>query len=185
MKKKIFLFSILLSTTLLFGQSPKKLKNEVIASIESEKEALIEVSDKIWAAAEIAFQEKVSSKTLIEYAKANGFTVEEGVAETPTAFVATYGFGKPVIGILGEFDALPGISQNSASSQDQWIGDKQPKAIKKRYPCHCFFSIQEKIEKVVPSFESLRSCHSIGRYCKKKDRKPYAVKSNHSLKIEI
>ena len=100
MKKGILLFSLLLSTTLLFGQSSKKLKNEVIASIESEKEALIEVSDKIWAAAEIAFQEKVSSKTLIEYAKANGFTVEEGVAETPTAFVATYGSGKPVIGIL-------------------------------------------------------------------------------------
>ena len=71
------------------------------------------MSDKIWAAAEIAFQEKISSQTLIDYARANAFDVEVGVAETPTAFVATYGSGKPVIGILGEFDALPGISQKT------------------------------------------------------------------------
>jgi len=95
------------------AQNKKGLKKEVVASVESQKEALIQASDKIWAAAEIAFQEKVSSQTLIDYARANGFEVEVGVAETPTAFVATYGSGKPVIGILGEFDALPGISQQT------------------------------------------------------------------------
>src|SRR5210317_949328 len=97
----------------IYGQNKKNLKKEVIVSIESQKEDLITVSDKIWEAAEIAFQEEVSSETLIAYAKANGFNVEVGVAETPTAFVATYGSGKPVIGILGEFDALPGISQKA------------------------------------------------------------------------
>ncbi len=97
----------------LNAQKKKALKKEVIASVETQKDELITVSDKIWAAAEIAFQEKVSSQTLIDYARANGFDVEVGVAETPTAFVATYGSGKPVIGILGEFDALPGISQKT------------------------------------------------------------------------
>ena len=112
---KLILGILLLGLTLvpLNAQNKKALKKEVIASVETQKDELITVSDKIWAAAEIAFQEKVSSQTLIDYARANGFDVEVGVAETPTAFVASYGSGKPVIGILGEFDALPGISQKT------------------------------------------------------------------------
>ena len=55
---------------------------------------------------------------LADYAEANGFTVERGVADMPTAFVATYGSGKPVIGILGEFDALPGISQKAMPTKE-------------------------------------------------------------------
>ncbi len=112
---KLILIILLLGLTSvpLNAQNKKALKKEVIASVETQKDELITVSDKIWAAAEIAFQEKVSSQTLIDYARANGFDVEVGVAETPTAFVATYGSGKPVIGILGEFDALPGISQKT------------------------------------------------------------------------
>ena len=113
MKKLITLFLALGAISTLSAQNKKDLKNEVIASVEKQSEQLINISDTIWAAAEVAFQEKVSSKTLIEYAKSNGFIVEEGVAETPTAFVATYGSGKPVIGILGEFDALPGLSQKA------------------------------------------------------------------------
>ena len=109
------ILGVLMGLTLvpLNAQKKKALKKEVIASVETQKDELITMSDKIWAAAEIAFQEKVSSQTLIDYARANGFDVEVGVAETPTAFVATYGSGKPVIGILGEFDALPGISQKT------------------------------------------------------------------------
>jgi len=112
---KLILGILLIGPTLapLNAQNKKALKKEVIASVETQKDELITVSDKIWAAAEIAFQEKVSSQTLIDYARANGFDVQVGVAETPTAFVATYGSGKPVIGILGEFDALPGISQKT------------------------------------------------------------------------
>lgn len=113
MKKLITLFLALGAISTLSAQNKKDLKNEVIASVENQSEQLINISDTIWAAAEVAFQEKISSKTLIEYAKSNGFIVEEGVAETPTAFVATYGSGKPVIGILGEFDALPGLSQKA------------------------------------------------------------------------
>jgi len=68
---------------------------------------------QIWDYAEEGFKESKSSalhqKTLSE----NGFKVEAGLADIPTAFVATYGSGKPVIGILAEFDALPGLSQDS------------------------------------------------------------------------
>ena len=111
MKTPTFFFLTLLAVNLTVGQSAKKLKSQLINNIEAEEKALIGISDKIWNAAEIAFQEKISAQTLITYAKANGFKVEEGVASIPTAFVASYGSGKPVIGILGEFDALPGISQ--------------------------------------------------------------------------
>jgi aminobenzoyl-glutamate utilization protein B len=113
MKKTIYFLVSLGLLLPLQAQNKKNLKKEVISSIETQKKELIDVSDTIWAAAEVAFQEKVSAETLIEYAKANGFEVEVGVAETPTAFVASYGSGRPIIGILGEFDALPGISQKA------------------------------------------------------------------------
>ncbi|MCY4216655.1 MAG: amidohydrolase [Flavobacteriaceae bacterium] len=111
MKKLIYIPLWVLWTQYAFSQNNDDLKFLVMTDVENQKEDLIEVSDKIWKAAEVAFRETVSAATLIEYAKKNGFTVEEGVAQTPTAFVATYGSGRPVIGILGEFDALPGLSQ--------------------------------------------------------------------------
>ena len=111
--KKIYILIILISFTKNYSQTKSSLKKNLISNIEDQKNDLVKISDKIWAAAEIAFQEKISSKTLIDYAKLNGFDVQVGVAQTPTAFVATYGSGKPVIGILGEFDALPGISQKA------------------------------------------------------------------------
>jgi aminobenzoyl-glutamate utilization protein B len=113
MMKKYILLPVLLCSVLVGAQNTKKLKKELIADVESQKDALIGISDKIWAAAEVAFQETVSAETLIQYARDQGFEVEVGVADTPTAFVATYGSGSPVIGILGEFDALPGISQKT------------------------------------------------------------------------
>ena len=93
-------------------------KKAVIQSVENQSAQLITISDKIWAAEETAFNEVQSSKLLADYAEANGFKVERGVAEIPTAFVATYGSGSPVIGILGEFDALPGLSQNKVPTKD-------------------------------------------------------------------
>ena len=93
-------------------------KKSIISSVDKHQEQLTEISDKIWAAAEIAFQETKSAKALADYAEANGFTVERGVAGMPTAFVATYGSGSPVIGILGEFDALPGLSQKTEPTKN-------------------------------------------------------------------
>ncbi|HSA94510.1 MAG TPA: amidohydrolase [Acidobacteriota bacterium] len=69
------------------------------------------ISDRIWEYAELGLQEFNSSKLLADTLEAAGFTVERGLAGMPTCFVATYGSGHPVIGLLGEFDALPMISQ--------------------------------------------------------------------------
>ncbi len=96
--------------------TPKK--EAALASIERHREALIELSDKIWAAAETAFHEEESSRLLADYAEANGFRVTRGVAGMPTAFIAEYGSGRPIIGILGEFDALPGLSQKAVPQKE-------------------------------------------------------------------
>jgi aminobenzoyl-glutamate utilization protein B len=73
------------------------------------------ISDAIWNYAELGMQEFKSSAILIKTLEEEGFNVEKGVAGMPTCFVATWGRGKPVIGILGEFDALPGLSQKGFS----------------------------------------------------------------------
>src|SRR5262249_54481682 len=95
-----------------------KNKEEAVASIEKRKAEMIKLSDQIWAFAETALREHKSSKALSDYAEQQGFKVERGVAGMPTAFVATYGQGRPVIGILGEFDALPGISQKASPAKE-------------------------------------------------------------------
>lgn len=117
----IILGFCLLITTTSFGQKWSKNKKAVKQSVENHKADLINLSDQIWEAAEIAFQEEKSSKLLADFAEQNGFTVERGVAGMPTAFVATYGSGSPVIGILGEFDALPGISQKAKPTKDPLV----------------------------------------------------------------
>ena len=73
------------------------------------------ISDAIWNFAELGMQEFKSSALLIKTLEDEGFKIEKGVAGMPTCFVATWGNGKPVIGILGEFDALPGLSQKANS----------------------------------------------------------------------
>jgi aminobenzoyl-glutamate utilization protein B len=70
-----------------------------------------QISDLIWGYAELGLQEFRSSKLLADTLEAAGFKVERGLAGMPTCFVATYGSGKPIIGLLGEFDALPMLSQ--------------------------------------------------------------------------
>ncbi|HET9907683.1 MAG TPA: M20 family metallopeptidase [Anaerolineales bacterium] len=81
--------------------------------IESNRSMFIELSNEVWGYAELGYKEFESSKTLVDAFEEAGFTLERGVADIPTAFVATYGNGEgPVIGILGEFDALPGLSQD-------------------------------------------------------------------------
>lgn len=93
-------------------------KKNIIASVENHKSKLVDISDEIWALAETAFEENKSAKILADYAEEQGFTVERGVAEMPTAFVATYGSGRPVISVLGEFDALPGLSQKTTPDKN-------------------------------------------------------------------
>ena len=77
-----------------------------------------QVSKQIWDYAELGYHETKSSDLLQEQLKAAGFRVQAGVADEPTAFIASYGEGKPVIAILGEFDALPGLSQQTVPERD-------------------------------------------------------------------
>jgi hypothetical protein len=84
------------------------------------------ISDAIWNFAELGMQEFKSSALLIKTLEAEGFVVEKGVAGIPTCFAAKWGSGKPVIGILGEYDALPGLSQKGMSPVQMPLVDGAP-----------------------------------------------------------
>lgn len=112
-KTNLLLLCGLALPLLLAAQKVPANKQAVINSVATHEEQLITMSDQIWAFAETALEEHQSAKVLADYARANGFTVEMGVGEVPTAFIATYGSGRPIIGIMGEFDALPGLSQQA------------------------------------------------------------------------
>ena len=118
MKKLCLLALIGFSFSSLQAQKMNAHKKAIIASVEKHQEALIAISDSIWALAETAFQEDQSAEILANYAEKNGLQVTRGVAGIPTAFTATYGSGSPVISVLGEFDALPGISQKAQPTKE-------------------------------------------------------------------
>ena len=113
MQKLTALLSILLLSQTITAQvkNTDALKDEAIKDIQLKYNDYKKIALQIWTYAEVGYKEVKSSalhqKTLTD----NGFTVQAGVADIPTAFVATYGSGKPVIGILAEFDALPGLAQ--------------------------------------------------------------------------
>ena len=89
---------------------PKQISVDWIA--ENEK-LLIDAHDKIWNWAEVGLQENKTANLLTDILEKHGFKIQRGVAGMPSAFVATYGSGKPVIGMMGELDALPGVSQKA------------------------------------------------------------------------
>lgn len=88
-------------------------KQAAAASIDARRADLVSLADRIWGFAETALRETRSAALLADYAERQGFRVERGVAAMPTAFVASYGAGRPVIAVLGEYDALPGLSQKA------------------------------------------------------------------------
>ena len=85
-------------------------KETALKWVDENQKVLVNVHQKIWEYAEVGLQEHKTSKLLIDRLSNEGFKVESGVAGMPSAFVAVYGEGKPTIGIMGELDALPGIS---------------------------------------------------------------------------
>ena len=114
--RNIFLALFLLLTTASFAQKKKTvalgnepLKTESMKMLEGGYEQYKQIALQIWDHAELGYKEVKSTALLQQTLKNEGFTVEAGVADIPTAFVATYGSGSPVIGILAEFDALPVI----------------------------------------------------------------------------
>ena len=95
----------------------KELAKYLNEAIDKNRERLFALSQQIWEYAEVGFQEYRSAEALKAFLIEEGFTVQSGVAGIPTAFVASYGSGKPSIGFLGEYDALYDLSQEPGNPQ--------------------------------------------------------------------
>ena len=104
-------FLALIAIAPLAIASAQDAKVQLAASIDARRAEYTAIASQIWRLAEVGYQEHASSKLLQSELTKAGFKVDAGVAAIPTAFVASYGSGKPVIAVLAEFDALPGISQ--------------------------------------------------------------------------
>ena len=99
----------------------RPLHAQAVTLVGEQEADMVRLSNEVWAYAETALRETRSSKLLADHAEAHGFTVERGVAGMPTAFVASYGDGRPVIGVIGEYDALPGISQKASPIKEPLV----------------------------------------------------------------
>jgi len=104
-------------TTLLFLSlvASQSSKGEFQQTIQDRAKQFEAIAKSIWDWSEMGYQEKKSSSLLQKTLKQEGFSIKSGVADLPTAFIAEYGSGFPIIGVLAEYDALPGISQDVAT----------------------------------------------------------------------
>ncbi|WP_343486753.1 amidohydrolase [Allomuricauda sp. d1] len=110
----------LLAIWSITAQSNKK---EVLERLDTKKEQYASIALKIWDLAEMGYLEEKSAALLQKTLSEQGFSIKKGVAEIPTAFIAEYGSGYPVIAILGEFDALPGLSQEAVPEKKSAGGE--------------------------------------------------------------
>ena len=108
--RNLYVFILTLSFSLSYGQAKY---DRILKTIDQNKDQYSSIAQQIWSLAEMGYQEEESSALLQKTLKNEGFSIKKGVAEIPTAFVASYGSGLPVIAVLGEFDALPGLSQKA------------------------------------------------------------------------
>ena len=131
MKQILILACVLLSLQVI-AQKKSKIdpatqqvnanKEAALAALNTAYEADKKTALQIWEYAEVGYEEVKSAALHVQHLKDAGFTVETGVADIPTAFVATYGTGSPAIGILAEYDALPGINQSTSAERDPIVG---------------------------------------------------------------
>ncbi len=110
MKKGLLLLA-LFSVALTFGQEHQS----ILTNLDKEAERYAQIALTIWDHAEMGYQEEKSSALLQKTLADEGFSIKKGVAGIPTAFIAEYNNGGPVIAILGEYDALPGLSQKAVA----------------------------------------------------------------------
>ena len=111
---RVWFLALAPSVALAQGRStPADRATPILASLDARTAHYADVAKRIWGFAEVGFQEYQSSALLRGELAAAGFKVDSGVAQIPTAFTAVYGSGKPIIAIVGEFDALPGLSQEA------------------------------------------------------------------------
>lgn len=107
--KKITTLLLVLLPFLVFAQ-----EDAVLKALDAKSDFYGGIAKQIWSNPELGYLEIQSSELLQKTLTDAGFTVKSGVADIPTAFLAEYGSGKPVIGIMAEFDALPGVSQSAS-----------------------------------------------------------------------
>jgi aminobenzoyl-glutamate utilization protein B len=115
----VFVFILLAQPA--FAQELTPAKKTAISWVDGSKANFEEIVKYLWDNPELSLVEFKSSAKLQEYLAKNGFKIEKGVAGMPTAFVATWGSGKPVIGFLAEYDALPGISQKAGKASREAV----------------------------------------------------------------
>ena len=123
------MFNQILYITILFNLSMEIViaSDNVIKFLDSKSDEYTTMSNTIWSLAELGYQEEETSKLMQSHLKEENFSINNGVAEIPTAFIASYGSGKPIIAILAEMDALPGLSQDTKPER---------KIIKEEMPGH-------------------------------------------------
>ena len=112
-KKALILLPLVFISFLTFSQKISKEKQKIIKALDDKQEAYGTTSMKIWKLAEIGYQEEKSCVLLQDNLISEGFSVETGVADLPTGFIASYGSGKPIVAVLAEYDVLPGVSQEA------------------------------------------------------------------------
>lgn len=117
MKMKYLYLTFILISSFVYGQD----KEAIGKNLDSQKSEYSGIAKQIWDWAEVGYQEERSSNLLASALEKEGFSITKGVADIPTAFVAEYGSGSPVIAILAEFDALPGVSQKAVPMKDPVI----------------------------------------------------------------
>ncbi len=123
--KHTYLLALLGAGLLAFRPAPTPpaaLKAEAIQDLQAHYADYRQLAQRIWGFAEVGYQETQSSALLQKTLRDHGFAVQAGVAGIPTAFVATYGSGQPVIGVLAEFDALPGLAQQAVATKTPIVG---------------------------------------------------------------
>jgi len=114
--KKLILLASLLVTSNGWAVDHSNLDQ----NINNHQQQFEKIALQIWDIAEVGYQEYQSSSLLKESLAKEGFRIEDNVANIPTAFIAEYGEGSPVIGILGEFDALPGLAQSASPYKEKY-----------------------------------------------------------------
>ncbi len=120
MKRLVYLFALAALPASVHAQDSKEA--EILMGIDARYDETASVARQIWEWAEVGYQEEKASGLLQQSLRAQGFQIEAGVAEIPTAFVAEYGNGGPIIAILAEFDALPGINQDAVATRSPIAG---------------------------------------------------------------
>src|SRR6266545_1187743 len=105
--------TVLALTAVSAAGAEKETRARVLDVLEQRSDDFARVARQIWGFAEVGYQEDKSSALLQSQLKAAGFEVRSGVAGIPTAFVASWGEGRPVVAFLAEYDGLPGLSQDA------------------------------------------------------------------------